>query len=35
MGHIVARVVETGLPVVYLNSVGGRTTRSMTAPVSS
>ncbi len=24
MGHIVARVVETGLPVVYLNSVGGQ-----------
>lgn len=24
MGHMVARVVETGLPVVYLNSVGGQ-----------
>ena len=24
MGHMVARVVETGLPLVYLNSVGGQ-----------
>lgn len=24
MGHMVARVVETGLPVIYLNSVGGQ-----------
>ena len=24
MGHLVARVVETGLPAVYLNSVGGQ-----------
>ncbi|RDW13585.1 NAD+ synthase [Paracoccus thiocyanatus] len=24
MGHMVARVVETGLPLIYLNSVGGQ-----------
>ncbi len=24
MGHMVARVIETGLPLVYLNSVGGQ-----------
>lgn len=24
MGHLVARVVETGLPVIYLNAVGGQ-----------
>lgn len=34
MMHMLNRVVETGLPLVYLNMLGGRTTRSMKADPS-
>lgn len=31
---MVARVVETGLPLVYLNMVGGQDDQVLTAPLS-